>query len=67
MLLEGLSDPDLRSDALEEVQDFVELPAPPQIVNWRMRLAALRARSDVRRSIENYGRIRRYGIAEGDF
>lgn len=61
-LLARLSDPDLRSEALVEVQDYADYPAPAQVVAWRKRHMALRARPDVHRAIEAYGRIRSYAI-----
>jgi tetratricopeptide (TPR) repeat protein len=67
VLVARLSDPDFRSDALEELQDFVELPDPAPISSWKTRLAALRTRPDVRRSIDSYGRVRSYRIADDDF
>ena len=62
-LLARLSDPDLRTDALVESQDYAEHPAPPLVIEWRKRLSALRNRPEVRREIAAYGRIRSYRIA----
>ncbi len=61
-LLARLADPDERSDALVELQDYAEHPAPPQVIAWRKRLAALRERTDVRRAIKAYGRIGSYAV-----
>lgn len=62
-LVARLSDPDLRTDALVELQDYAEHPGPPRVTEWRQRLSALRNRPEVRREIATYGRIRRYPIA----
>ena len=61
-LIARLSDPDLRSDALVEVQDYANHPVPAHVVEWRKRQLALRARPDVRRAVQAYGRIRSYAI-----
>jgi tetratricopeptide (TPR) repeat protein len=66
-LLARLSDPDLRSEALVEVQDYADHPAPAKVVAWRKRQMALRARPDVHRAIGAYGRIRSYAIPGGGF
>jgi tetratricopeptide (TPR) repeat protein len=61
-LIARLSDPNQRSDTLVELQDYADHPAPALVIAWRKRLLALRARPEVHRAVEAYGRIRSYPI-----
>ena len=61
-LIARLSDPDLVSDALLELQDYHEDPAPEQVQKWRAQLRQLRARPDVRQAIRTHGRIDDYSL-----
>jgi tetratricopeptide (TPR) repeat protein len=62
-LVARLADPHRRSDALVDLQDYADHPAPALVTGWRQRLLALRARPDVHRAVEACGRIRSYPIA----
>jgi tetratricopeptide (TPR) repeat protein len=61
-LIARLSDPTQRADALVELQDYADNPAPAQVITWRKRQLALRARPEVRRAVEACGRIHNYPI-----
>lgn len=61
-LMSRLSDPELRTDALVELQDYADTPAPPRVVQWREQLKALRDRPDVRHEIAAQGRVRSYPL-----
>ena len=63
VLLSRLSDPELRTDALLELQDFADHPAPPRETQWRGQIVALRNRSDARQAIAASGRIANYPLA----
>ena len=60
LLLARLNDPVLRTDALLELQDFADLPAPHRKNQWRAQLKALRERPDIRSAIAQVGKIERY-------
>ncbi len=62
VLMARLSNPDQRSDALVELQDFADIPAPTLVLAWRARLKALRDRPEMHRAITAYGRVRRYPL-----
>jgi tetratricopeptide (TPR) repeat protein len=62
-----LSDPDLRTDALVELQIYTDDPAPQRIVEWRKRQEAFRRRPDVQRAVQTCGRIRSYPIPEVEY
>lgn len=61
-LMTRLADPNLRSDALVELQDYADHPAPGQLLAWRRRQMDLRSRPEVHAAIAAYGRIRSYPI-----
>jgi hypothetical protein len=61
-LLARLADPALRADALVELQDYAERPAPARTSAWRERQKALRDRPEVRQAVAAYGRIRSYEL-----
>jgi hypothetical protein len=61
-LLARLADPALRADALVELQDYAERPAPAITSAWRERQKALRDRPEVRQAVAAYGRIRSYEL-----
>ena len=62
-----LLDPDLRTDALVELQIYTADPAPQRIVEWRNRQEAFRRRPDVQRAVQACGRIRSYPIPEVEY
>lgn len=61
-LLERLSDPQERSDALVELQHYQDDPAPVRTTEWRERANALRERPQVREAIDRYGHVRSYAL-----
>jgi len=62
LLVSRLTDPDLRTDALVELQDYLEAPAPARVRRWRQQLRDLRTRSEVSKLIAAYGNIGRYPL-----
>ena len=62
LLISRLEDPALRTDALREVQQYSEPPAPPRRQEWLARLNILRERPDVHAAIYQVGNIDRYGL-----
>jgi beta-barrel assembly-enhancing protease len=62
LLISRLQDPALRTDALQDIQQYSEPPAPPRLLEWRARLNALRERSEVRRAIKEVGNVDRYEL-----
>jgi tetratricopeptide (TPR) repeat protein len=62
LLASRLSDPELRTDALVELQDYADTPAPPRVTQWREQLKALRNRPDVRHDITEQGRVGSYPL-----
>lgn len=65
-LVARLADLDLRTAALVEMQDFAEPPGPELALAWRRRQLALRARPEVHRALEQYGRVRSYPLEAPD-
>src|SRR6266480_903605 len=61
-LVARLSDPDLRTDALVELQDYADNPAPARAIGWRERQKAVRSRPEIRQAVGAYGRIRAYAV-----
>lgn len=61
-LLARLADPDERTDALVELQHYLDDPAPARTTEWRAREQAVRDRPEVRQAIDRYGRIRSYPL-----
>lgn len=57
-----LRDPLQRSDALLELQDYHTGANPPRQPDWRQRDKALRDRPEIRRLIQQLGRIQSYPI-----
>jgi tetratricopeptide (TPR) repeat protein len=62
LLLARLSDPDRRTDALVELQDYADPPAPALVLAWRAQAKSVRDRPEVRRVIATFGRVRAYPI-----
>jgi tetratricopeptide (TPR) repeat protein len=60
LLAQRLADPLERGDALEDLQDFYELPATKVVQQWRKQWKVFMARRDVRAAIDKVGRIERY-------
>ena len=61
-LVARLSDPDLRTDALVELQDYADNPGPARAIGWRERQKAVRSRPEIRQAVGAYGRIRAYAV-----
>jgi beta-barrel assembly-enhancing protease len=66
VLRERLSDPVLRTEALVEIQNYADHPAPDRALQWRAARRALRDRRDVRRLVDEYGRVSSYRLAPYD-
>jgi tetratricopeptide (TPR) repeat protein len=66
-LIARLADPNLRGDALSDVQNFTEPLVPPRAMEWRTRWTALVARPDVQAAIAKVGRVEHYALASRDF
>jgi tetratricopeptide (TPR) repeat protein len=62
LLISRLQDPALRTDALREMQQYSDPPAPPRRQEWRERLKTLRERPEVRATIQQVGSIDRYAL-----
>ena len=62
-LVARLQDGGLRIDALKELQEYSEPPAPPRMQEWRTRYRALRERPEVRAAVRQVGTIERYSLA----
>lgn len=62
ILVARLADTNLRADALVELQDYANPPAPSRAISWRERQSAVRGRAEVLRAVDSYGRIRRYAV-----
>jgi tetratricopeptide (TPR) repeat protein len=62
VLVSRLTDPALRTDALVELQDYLEPPAPARVRRWRQQLTDLRTSSEVSKLIAAYGNIGRYPL-----
>lgn len=60
LLISRLQDPALRTDALRDIQQYSDPPAPPRRQEWRERLKSLRERPEVRATIQQFGSIDRY-------
>jgi tetratricopeptide (TPR) repeat protein len=62
LLLARLQDPERRADALIDVQNYVDPPAPPTVLEWRSHAKAIRERADVRALIGQIGKISDYPL-----
>jgi tetratricopeptide (TPR) repeat protein len=62
LLAARLLDPAQRTDALVELQDYADPPAPARQSAWRESAKALRTRPEIRQAITTYGRIRAYKL-----
>ena len=59
-LLARLSDPEMRTPALVEMQRYFEPPLPPRAAQWRERTMALFSRSAVRAAVSQLGHVDDY-------
>lgn len=64
LLIERLQDPVLRSEALDDVQDYANPEPASRRAVWNARWAQIKNRSDVRRAIDKVGRIESFRIPE---
>jgi len=62
LLISRLQDPDLRMEALMEVQKFTQPPLPKRAEQWRKRWRAMVARPDVIEAIRKVGVVSEYPL-----
>lgn len=66
VLVRRLDDPELRSDALQELSDFEPWPGNVPLMPWEKPVEALKARADVKAAIERAGGTRRIPLQSTD-
>jgi len=62
LLVAQLRDPDERTEALQEVQDYADPPAPDWAVEMRLREKSVIARPAVQAAIQKVGRVEHYEL-----
>jgi hypothetical protein len=62
LLIAQLRDPNQRIEALQEVQDYAEPPAPDWALEMRAREHSVIARPEVQAAIRKLGRVERYDL-----
>jgi len=64
LLIARLRDPDLRTEALADIQEYVSGARTPRQEQWTANFRAMIARPDVQRAVAKVGRIGRYNLVQ---
>ena len=62
LMLRRLQSPQLRTDALVDLQDYIDVPLPPRSKEWQARVLRLRDRPEIRSVLGQVGKIERYPL-----